>query len=265
MSSRSKKAARHVQDEQARKALLGDFFPEDIHAYRIDRHSFTIYVGGDPAHAGQTEFDHGPPEPGVEFNMADRFEINLGTLSGIDSARPILVNMASCGGDWEAGMKMGAAILYCPNPVTVLGTKWCRSMTSLIPLFADRFVIRPPAQYMIHHGTYGFSGLTQEANTDDIERRKTTETMLRIYAARLKSQGMYSGMDEKNIREILDEKIRREIDVWLTADEAQRWGFADDVFEGNWKTLRATQVNVERRKLMSAVLRKKIKVDIKIS
>ncbi|MDP3645584.1 MAG: ATP-dependent Clp protease proteolytic subunit [bacterium] len=260
MSPKSKKTARHEQDEQIKKAMLGEHYPEDMHVYRLDRHNFTIYIGGDP----QAETEAGE-EPGVEHKMADRFAINLGILKGIDPERPVLIELSSCGGNWTHGIKMFGHILAYPAPVTVLGTFDTRSMTSIIPLAADRFLIQPPAQYMYHCGSYGFLGLEQEANTDDIERRKMIETMFRIYVARLKSQGAYKGWEEQSIRDMLEERMRKEIDVWLTADEAKRWGFADDVFEGNWKTLRATKINIERRKLMAAVLRKKVKVEIRVS
>ena len=247
---------------KGRRSLMGAFVPEDVHLYRLDRHTFTIYVGGDIyAFAGLDEFS----EPGVEYNMADRFELNLGILSGINPKRPILVHVASCGGNWQEGMQMFGAILTCPNPVTVLATKWARSMTSIIPLAADRFVLRPPAQYMYHRGTYGFYGLDQEAETDDIERRKVHESMMRIYTARLQEQGAFMNRTEEEIRAILEQGAREKIDVWLEADEATRWGFVDDVFEGNLDTLRAKKRNDARRARMLAVLRRPAKVQVVVS
>lgn len=256
--------ATHALRLENRTALYGDFVPEDVHQYRIDRHSFTIYVGGDPIHPG---FDAtvGHQEPGVEHLMADRFELNLGILSGIDPDRPILVQMASCGGNWEEGMQMFGALLTCPNPVTVLATKWARSMTSLIPLAADRFVIRPPAKYMFHRGSYGFEGLDQEAETDDIERRKANELMFRIYIARLREQGQYSKWSEKKIRHMLHGLVYRHTDVWLTADEAEKSGFADAVFDGDYERLRAPKRNMERRKMFLRVLRTPISVEIRVT
>ena len=197
--------------------------------------------------------------------MADGFERKLGILSGINQKWPILVHLASCGGNWEEGMQMFGAILHAPNPITVLATKWARSMTSLIPLAADRFVIRPPAQYMYHRGTYAFDGLDEVADTVDIERRRATERMFRIYVARLKEQGMFSRRSEKAIREMLDENTRKKIDCWLSADEAKRWGFVDKVYDGKTSTLRITKKNTERRQRMIAVLRKNIRVEVFVS
>lgn len=247
-----------------KRKLLGDYMLEDVHHFRINRHTFTIYITGDPTH-GETHSDFDYGEPGVEYMMANRFEMNLNILSGIDPRRPILIVMASCGGDFEAGMQMFAAILACPNPVTILAVKWARSMTSIIPLAGDRFVIRPPAKFMYHHGTYGFGGTDQEAATHDVERRRKTELMMRLYVSRMKEQGKFSSWSEERIRKMLDEKLRQHIDVWFIADEAKEWGFADEVFAGNHDTLRAKKKNLARQKKMLEILRRPINVDVKIS
>jgi ATP-dependent Clp protease protease subunit len=238
------------------KSLMGDFVLEDAHLYRVNRHTFTIYVGGDPQHSADEEYS----EPGVEYLMADRFEINLSILSGIDPQRPILVHLASCGGDWYAGMQMFGAILTCPNPVTVLATRWARSMTSIIPLAADRFVIRPPARYMIHDGSAASFGTTKEVLTDSDELRKINEIMMRLYVARLKERGQYKDKTDEDLFAMLRDLIDRKSDVWLSADEAKRWGFVDHVYDGNLARLVATVPNQSRRKRMMDVLRKPVHV-----
>ena len=53
--------------------------------------------------------------------------------------------------------------------------------------------------------------------------------------------------------------------MWLSADDAVSWGFADGLYLGDLKTLRATRKNTERRTRMLDVLRKPVKVDIKVS
>lgn len=234
------------------RSLSGDFVLEDAHLYRLNRHTFTVYVGGDPAHAADEDFN----EPGVEYLMADRFEINLSILSGLDPQRPILVHLASCGGDWHAGMQMFGAILTCPNPVTVMATRWARSMTSIIPLAADRFVMRPPARYMIHDGSMAMSGTTKEFLTEADETRKSSELMMRLYVARLKERGAHKDKTEEQIAATLRDMMDRKSDVWFSADEAKRFGFVDHVFDGNWTTLLATKTNQSRRKRMIDVLRK---------
>lgn len=259
---RKKYISAGMLEPKHRKAMSGDFIPEDVHSYRINRPDFSVYLGGDTQAIID---DDGMSEPGVEFNMADRFEMNLSILSGISHTRPILVRMASCGGMWDEGMQIFSAIATCPNPVTVVANKWARSMTSIIPLAADRFMIRPPAQYMIHRGSYATFGIDQEADTNDVERRKSREVMMRLYIARLREQGSMCQWSERRIRTWIEEGFERDIDVWLSADEAVHLGFADGLFLGDHKNLRATRKNPERRQRMLEVVRRPVKVDIRVS
>ncbi len=245
-----------IADAKARKALMDAFALDDLHNHRVDRHTFTIYVGGDPHIEGDDEDARGQ-EPGVEHHMADRFDINLALLTSLNAKRPILVKIASCGGNWEEGMQMFGAILTCPNPVTVIATKHARSMTSIIPLAADRFVLRPPAQYMIHHGSYSMNGLAGEQAETDFEQLKMTRVMmLDLYVERLREQGKYMRRSPVYIRNLLESKMRQKVDFYLSTDEAVAWGFADDVYVGDLKTLRIQTVNTERRARMMAALRR---------
>jgi ATP-dependent protease ClpP protease subunit len=247
-----KKIAAQV-DAKARKALTDVFALDGLHNHRVNIHTFTVYVGGDPAWDGLEN----EGEPGVEYRMADRFDINLGLLTSLNPKRPILVQVASCGGGWEEGMQMYGSILTCPNPVTVMATRWARSMTSIIPLAADRFVLRPPAPYMFHHGEYGYEGKAgEEATTAFEELKAARKMMLDIYVARLREQGKFKKYSEARIREMLEDKMRRKIDVWLDSDTAVEWGFADAVFEGDHNTLRAKSKNVERRARMMKAIRR---------
>jgi ATP-dependent protease ClpP protease subunit len=252
------------RDSDREHPLFGDYTLEDVHQYRVDRHNFIIYVGGEASHDSIIRSDGALAEPGVDYVMADRFEISLMILSNIDSQRPVLVVMASCGGSWEEGMQMFSAILYCPNPVTVLAVKWARSATSIIPLAADRFVIRPPAKYMYHRGAYAISGLDHEVETEDSERREANELMFRIYTARLKEQGTHSSKSFEEIRVTLEQESRQRINVWFSADESVKWGFADAVYDGNLKTLRAVKRNLARRRMFREILRKKITVVVTV-
>ncbi len=192
--------------------------------------------------------------------MADRFEMNLSILSGIDPHRPILVHLASCGGYWEVGMQMFSAILMCPNPVTVLATRYARSMSSIIPLAADRFVMRPPARYMIHDGSASMSGTTKEVLTDSDELRKGAEVMMRLYVARLRERGIHKNKTDEEIQALLRDLMDKKSDVYWSADDAKRLGFVDHVFDGNLTNLLATSPNQSRRKRMLSVLRKPVHV-----
>lgn len=234
-----------------KKSLMGDYALDNWHLHRVDRDTFTIYLGSDPRYDADPCHD----EMGVEFAMADRLEMSLHILTQLDPKRPILIVLASCGGNWEEGMQMFGAMLVCPNPITVLGLKHCRSMTSLIPLAADKFVMRPPAEFMYHYGTWGYEGKAGEEAWTAFENLKhANDMMLRIYVARMKEQGKYNKDHPAKIRAMLEDNMRRKIDVFLSTDEAARWGFSDGVCVGPVE--RAAKKNIKRRNAMMALLRR---------
>lgn len=236
------------------KALMNDYALDNWHSHRVDREAFIIYVGGDPHDEGDFDGNHGI-EPGVTHHMANRLEMNLTILKHLNPKRPILIMLSSCGGNWEEGMQMFSALLTIPNPITVVGVKHCRSMTSLIPLAADKFVIRPPAEYMWHYGTWGFEGLAgEEAWTAFESMKKTNEMMLRLYVARLKEQGQFAKKHPSWIRHMLEDRMRKKVDVFLSTDDAFKWGFTDGVCLGEVEL--AQKKNVRRRNAMMSVLRR---------
>lgn len=230
----------------------------DLHDRSLDKHTFTVYVSGD--HAAKVDEDNN--EPGVEFRMADRFERNIAFLSSVSRTRPITAIFASNGGYWEEGMQMFGAILACPNPITVIGTKHCRSMTSIIPLAADRFLLRPPTGYMIHRGSVGICGNSAEVDTAYIEQRKADEIMLRVYAARLRES--QPRMSEQRIKDNLYRKFERHVDVWYDTHEAIEAGFCDGVFTGQ-RDAACKRVNRGRRERMLEAITRPIKVNITVS
>lgn len=244
---------------------IKDFTFGNTHDYRFDPRQFTIYVGGDPAHASHADMNENlPNESGVEYCMADRFEMSLNALAAIDPRRPILIVLMTQGGHFAEGMQMFGAILYAQNPITVLAAKDAVSTSSLLALAADRFVIRPPAQYMFHDGTDGFSGVFQQAETRMLGSRKSNELMRRIYATRLQEQGKFCNQPETRILRTLDKMLKERIDVWFSADEAVQFGFADGVYDGNPDTLRAKRRSLKRRERMIATIRRPIDVSISI-
>ena len=64
---------------------------------------------------------------------------------------------------------------------------------------------------------------------------------------------------------MLQRQMEKKVDVWLSTDEAKQWGFADDVFDGDWDKLRATKLNNEHRQRMLEAIRTPINVKVVIS
>lgn len=244
--------ARLTPRRRLTKSLLSDYALDNWHNHRVDREAFIIYVGSDPR---QEQNDVN--ESGVEHHMADRLELNLNILSHLNPKRPVLIVMGTCGGSWEAGMQMFGALLCCSNPTTLLGVRHCRSMSSIIPLAADRFVMRPPTEFMYHYGTWNFEGLAgEEAWTSFESLRATNDMMLRLYVGRLKEQGIWSKKHPAAIRHMLEENLRRKVDVFLSTDDAVKWGFSDGI--GIGPVERAQKRNTKRRNSILSILRKPI-------
>ena len=239
-----------MQRKSTIKALLGDFTLEDNHLYGVNRTTFEIYVGGE-IDAVREARRFKKDEPGVDHVMANRFEKNLRILSSIDPKRQITVIQATCGGYWEEGMQMFSALLTCPNPTLVIAAKWARSMSSIIPLAADKFLIRPPARFMIHRGTYEFFGTEQEADVSEKERQIAHRTMMRIYTTRLKEQGNSKKLPVAVIRKNIEAEIAKKIDVWMSAQEAVERGYVDGLFTGQEVSVKK---NLERRRRLLNVL-----------
>ena len=159
------------------------------------------------------------------------------------SAKPILIHMKTCGGMWEEGMAIYDAIAACPNHVTVLNYTHARSMSSLIPLAANRLAMMPHATYMIHEGTFGFEGTQKQLRTEYYETQKSMEEMLNIYVTRLKSQGKFKAKSRDWIRDHLAKMMNDNEEYYMDAQQAVDIGFADLVFGGDgvydWKALKA--------------------------
>jgi ATP-dependent protease ClpP protease subunit len=210
---------------------------EAAHDYQIDLRHRELYVTGEATSAEGTD-DGG--EPGVEFQMASRLIRNLRTLSNRD-ASPILIHMKTSGGYWTEGMAMFDAIAQCPARVTILNYTHARSMSSIILQAADWRVMMPHSYFMFHCGTYGTSG-DYRAVMSEVEFTKAVEepAMLDIYVDALVRAGRERWADMKisQIRQSLKRHMERKNDVYLTAAEAVEWGFADEIFDGDWERLK---------------------------
>jgi len=217
---------------------------------RIDADAFTIYVGSDERedHIAEVGVEHG-----VTFAMADRFEQNMCFLAKLDPTKPITIYLGSEGGNWEDGMQMFGALLNSPNPTTIIGLKHCRSMTSIIPLAADKFVMRPPTEYMIHYGYWGFEGTAKgEAESAYASLQRSNKMMERIYTARLRSQGRFANSSEEEIAKFLRDNFDSKVDAYFSTTEAAALGFSDGIVRGPVE--KATEINRARRDSMYAAI-----------
>lgn len=206
---------------------------EEIFDYGLDMDHFTIYLTGvedDVHHEGDVI------EPGVEFRLANRFIKGLDVLQGEDPNRPITICMKTCGGVWEEGMAIYDAIWAVPNPVTVVSYTHARSMSSIILQAANKRVLMPHSTFMFHMGTLSTSGTYKQVMSDISFTKHSEDQMYEIYIDAMKRHGKFSKWGRERIRNMLELEMNKKEDVYLTAEQAVQWGFADEVFTG-WGTV----------------------------
>lgn len=234
-----------VSRSRVRKSELYDYI-DAVQLNRIDPENFEITLAGESKdyHAEDEDF----PEPGVEYQMALRLIQNLRILSNKDKNRPILIHMKTCGGNWEEGMAIYNAIRFCPNKITILSYTHARSMSSLILQAADKRVLMPNSYFLFHEGTIGLVGTVKYFESyAEYHKMVIKPTMLNIYIEVLKRTGKHTRWSPERIKEMLQERIDKQQDVYLTEVEAVEWGFADEIFDGDYDALK-TKYPRQRKK-----------------
>ena len=208
----------------------------ETHEWNLNTRLFRLYLFGEVKtyHADDEDFT----EPGIEYQMASRLIKNLDILTEINPTRPILLRMKTCGGYWEEGMAIYNAVKFCPNKIVILSETHARSMSSLILQAADKRVLMPDSYFMIHDGTVGYYGTSKQFQSyAEWERKIVGPRMLEIYTDALKTKGKHTRKSRVHIHDMLREIMDQREDVYLTATEAVEWGFADEIFDGDWDKL----------------------------
>lgn len=201
-----------------------------VHEHNLDKEAREIFLFGENTYAVGAAGE-GEAEPGVEYVMASRFIKNLRIIMNENpSTTPILIHMKTNGGDWHEGMAIYNMIKACPNPVTILNYTHARSMSSLIFLAADKRVMMPDATFMFHYGSMAMAGTAKQYLTEAEELVKTNERMLNIYIDAMKEQGCMKSKNRATLRQWLIDKMDKKEEVYLNAQQAIKYGFADEVF-----------------------------------
>lgn len=174
-------------------------------------------------------------EPGVEFLMANRFIKNINLCMRGNPDKPILIHLKSCGGDWTEGMAIYDVIKACPVPVTLLNYTHARSMTSLIFQAGNKRVMMPHSYFLFHDGTLVEEGTTKQVYSSIDFHKKTSEIMLNIYINAMKNTptSKVKHWSDKKLRNWLITQMDKKEDVYLDAEQAIYYGFADEIFGQN--------------------------------
>ena len=207
----------------------------DLHRFDLDLYSNHIYLFGiEDYNAGATDYTD---EPGVEYIMANRFIRNMNLCMRANPEQPVVIHMKTNGGYWEEGMAIYDTIKSCPHPVTILNYTHARSMSSLILQAANKRVMMPHSTFMFHQGTFDVGGTVKQVNTSVEFAKIQDEQMMAVYNEVMARTGkLKDKTDKQRLNWLYDQMDRRE-DVYMVAQEAIDYGFADRIFDYNWASL----------------------------
>lgn len=193
----------------------------EIHNHHINHLNREIYLHG---HMDAEE------EPGVDYRMATSFIKNLHLLCSQNSQN-ILVHMHTIGGNWSDGMAIFGSIRLSKATVTIIGYAQASSMSGIVFQAADKRVLMPDCDLMIHHGSISIEDNTMAAKSAIDQNERSCQRMLKIFADRAVN-GKYFKERKYSLRRtmtFIDQKIRQYSDWYLSPEEAVYYGFADGI------------------------------------
>ena len=196
--------------------------PAEIHTFDLDTANRIIYLYGSDPIEGE--------EPGVDYRMSTKFIKNLNILQ-LASQDPIFIHMNTVGGEWSYGMAIYDAIMNIKCHVTIVAYAWARSMSSIILQAADKRVMMPNADFMIHFGTSYESGHYLAVKSSVEFGIKSEKMMLKIYADKCVNGNYFKNrnMSYQEVYDFILDKMEKKSDWWITSAEAVDYGFADCV------------------------------------
>jgi len=204
------------------KAYLYDL----IHRFWINPFSREIWIHGidmnnDTGYEGD--------EPGVEYMMASQTIKNLHLLKHEDETKPVIIHLHTCGGLYEEGMAIYNTIRLMPYKTTIISYTHARSMSSIILQAADKRLLMPDSYFMFHYGSLAVDG-GYKLVISNVEFTKIQNArMVDIYVEKAIKSKKFKGWTEGRLRKHLQSLMDKKTDVFLTAEQAVEWGFADGV------------------------------------
>lgn len=194
----------------------------DVHNHNINNQSRELYLHG--------HIDSYEEEPGVDYRMSTSFIKNIHLLQS-QSSKNILVHMHTIGGSWHDGMAMFNSIRCSKCPITVLAYAQASSMSGVVLQAADKRVLTPDCELMIHHGSISLDDNTMAAKSAVDQNEKYCKRMLQIFAQRAILGKYFKDRNYgiKKTMSFIDSKIRQSSDWYLSAEESVYYGFSDGI------------------------------------
>jgi ATP-dependent protease ClpP protease subunit len=196
----------------------------DVHSHNINHYTRELFL-----HSSLSPLSD-DSEPGVDYRMAVRFNKNLSVLENQNSEN-VLVHMHSTGGNWCDGLAMFDAIRFANSSVTFITYAQASSMSGILLQAADKRVLTPNCEFMIHHGSIALHDNSIAVNSAVEMNNKYMKRMLQIFARRCKIGEFFLEKEytESRIISWIDKKLKDKSDWYMSAEEAVYYGFADGI------------------------------------
>lgn len=208
-----------------KKNDLLDYFEliNQVHNYDLNYLNREIYL--------HSHYSSSEEESGIEYRMATQFVKNLHILDQFQKEN-ILIHLQSPGGDWVHGMAMYDAIQVAKSCVNIIAYGEVSSMSSILLQSANKRVLMPSCEFMIHRGFLSLEGVATTVQSNAAWNKKTDIMMLKIYAQKAVGGKFFKqkNMQEVDVMKYIDKKIKKLGDWNLNAEEAVFYGLADGVF-----------------------------------
>lgn len=156
----------------------------------------------------------------VNDRMSAVVQAQLLFLDQMDSKKTITMHIDSPGGSVKSGLSMVDVMSYIKAPIATVNTGMAASMGSVL-LGAGNKGMRSSLRFsktMLHQSSGGALGNIQDARITMKEWEKTNQILFELL-------GEYCGKDAK---QVMKDAQR---DLWLSADEALKYGIIDEVIE----------------------------------
>lgn len=203
----------------------------EVHNHNINYKDREIYLHG--------AYSSSDGEPGVEFQMATTFIKNLHVLSN-QGEGSILVHMHTIGGEWGDGMGMFHAIRFSKSPIIMLAYAQASSMSGIVLQAADRRILMPDCDFMIHHGSVFIDNNSTVAKSMVDCNERLCKRMLDIFAKRARKAPYFEEREwtDKQIAAFFNRKLQQNSDWYMSAEEAIDYGLADGILgQKNYETM----------------------------
>ena len=154
----------------------------------------------------------------VEDQMANAIAAQILLLAAEDAERDIFLYINSPGGSVSAGMAIYDTMQFVKNDVATVGMGLAASMGQFLLCAgaAGKRYALPHARIMMHQPSGGIGGTASDIKIPAAQMLYTKKKRAELIAE-------HTGQDLETI------EIDSDRDRWFTADEAQDYGFVDEV------------------------------------